>query len=265
MVRSFQISAVLVGLCLAACAQDPEPSLGDLARSLRKSKPPVMDQIVIDNDNFAAVMDKAESARLNGEPVFSIDPTGSTFSMISPDGSCSLSFDAKSFSPRSAAYASSDLPQDELAKLAGPASIHQGDLQISLHNGTGWELKEIVVGVTVLLPAAKPALQNASVVEQIGPQAAEKLPDTTVLYHLKGTAAPDSTSVFTATIDPGFPEGSDWHWAIVGARGIPPAAPPALGPQVPPQLPVGTTLLPQEAPQPAPQPADRVENAPPPN
>jgi hypothetical protein len=205
-------------------AQDEEVSLGDLARSVRKSKP-VDEQKVIDNDNFAAVMDKAESARLNGKPVFSIDPSGKTFRMTSPDGTCSLSFDARAGALISTPYVASDLPRDELLKLDGPATIQDGMLQVAVHNRTGWDLKEIVVGITVLQPQAATELLPARLVpaEAIAPP--EKLPDLTMLYHLKGTGTPDSTTVFSASLGEDLGLAKDWHWAIVSARGIPPASP----------------------------------------
>src|SRR5207237_1476950 len=123
------------------------------------------DQKVSDNDNLAIMMDKAESARLNGKPVFSIDPSGTSFRMTSPDGTCSLSFDAKATALISTPYVASELPQDELLKLEGPAEIHDGILEVSLHNGSQWELKELVVGITVPQnspsPSLKPALLGA--------------------------------------------------------------------------------------------------------
>jgi hypothetical protein len=213
-------------------AQDEEVSLGDLARSVRKSKP-VEEQKVIDNDNFAAVMDKAESARLNGKPVFSIDPSGKTFRMTSPDGTCSLSFDAKASALISTPYVASDLPRDELLKLDGPATIQDGVLQVSVHNRTDWELKEIVVGITVLQPQAAAELLPIALAPAENTTPAEKRPDSTALYHLKGTGAPDSTTMFSASLGENFGQVKDWHWAIVSARGVPPAspntpAPPAL-------------------------------------
>src|SRR6266404_1205058 len=213
-------------------AQDEEVSLGDLARSVRKSKP-AEEQKVIDNDNFAAMMDKAESARLNGKPVFSIDPSGKTFRMTSPDGTCSLSFDAKASALISPPYVANDLPRDELLKLDGPATIQDGVLQVAVHNHTGWELKEIVVGITVLQPQVATELLPTRLVPAEEIATAEKLPDLTTLYHLKGTGAPDSTTMFRASVDENFGQPKNWHWAIVSARGIPPAspsipAPPAL-------------------------------------
>src|SRR6266851_4198828 len=156
MPRILYVVTAIVLLCLPplVCAQEDEVSLGDAARSVRKSRPPeeqkVEDQKVIDNDNFAIMMDKAESARLDGKPVFSIDPSGKSFRMTSPDGTCSLSFNANATALISAPYVASDLPQDELPKIAGSAAIHDDAIEVALHNGTGWELREIVVGITVL-------------------------------------------------------------------------------------------------------------------
>jgi len=226
--RVLQIASIAVLLCYPALAhaQEDEVSLGDLARSVRKSKLPQeqnAEQKVIDNDNFAVMMDRAESERLNGKPVFSIDPSGKAFTMTSPDGTCSLSFDAKATALISAPYAASDLPQDELLKLDGPAAIHDGVIEVSLHNGTGWELKAIVVGITMLQNQTSAELYSAKLVPAADPAPVEKLPDLTVLYHVKATAAPDSTTVFRGNLCSHLSQAKDWHWALVAARGIPPS------------------------------------------
>ena len=209
-------------------AQEDDIPLGDLARELRSSKPPSQSD-VIDNDNFTLMMDKAESERLDGQPIFAISPSGRTFTAVSPDGTCSLSFVAKSANRTPAAYIASDLPQDELLKLEGPAAIEDGSLQVSVHNGTQWEVKEIVVGVTVLQnqsgPEYRPAIMGPV------PVPSEKLPDLTLLYHLKGNSAPDAITIFRGPLGGSFSESKDWHWAIVGARGIPPAATASTIPQ----------------------------------
>src|SRR5713226_3473046 len=199
MSRLLNIVSLAVLLCSPAllCAQEDEVSLGDAARAARKSKPPE-EQKVIDNDNFAVMMDKAESERLNGKPVFSIDPSGKTFTMTSPDGTCSLSFDAKATSLISTPYIASELPQDELLKLQGPAVIHDDVLEVSLHNGTGWDLKEIVVGITELRNQPGAELHPAKLLPVTDPTPSEKLPDSTLLYHLKPTGAPASIPVFRA-------------------------------------------------------------------
>src|SRR5215469_17072028 len=149
MTRLFYIalSVLLVSSALPVRAQDEIP-LGDLARSMRKDKP--ANDVVIDNDNLPIMMDKAQAERLEGKPVFSIDPSGKAFRMTSPDGSCSLSFDARATALISSPLVASKLPQDELLKLEGEATVHDGLIEVSLHNGTDWELKEIVVAVTIL-------------------------------------------------------------------------------------------------------------------
>src|SRR5713101_8726515 len=145
--------------------------------------------------------------------------------MTSPDGTCSLSFDAKASALISTPYVASELPQDELLKLQGPAAIHDDVLEISLHNGTGWELKEIVVGVTELRNQPSTDLYSAKLMPATDQSAEAKLPDSTLLYHLKATGAPDSITLFRGNLLGDFSDVKDWHWALVSARGIPPAAP----------------------------------------
>jgi hypothetical protein len=248
MSRSIHIASAVILLCCPAylVAQEDAVPLGDVAREARKSKP-AEEQKVIDNDNFAIMMDKAESARLDGKPVFSIDRSGKSFRITSPDGTCSLSFNANATALISAPYVASDLPQDELPKIAGSAAIHDDAIEVALHNGTGWELREIVVGITVLQAPATPEYQPAKLTFGPEPLPTEKLPDLTVLYHLKGAGAPDSTTVFRGAMggnfadtsqsslgQNGFGSNKDWHWAIVAARGVPPANPNrAPGEQVP--------------------------------
>jgi hypothetical protein len=221
--------AIAVALCLLsaavlACAQDEEVPLGDLARSVRKSKPAESQPEIIDNDNMTIMMDKAEAKRLDGKPVFSIDPSGKAFSMTSPDGTCSLSFDAKAAALITTPYIASDVPQYELAKLEGAAAVHDGVLEITLHNGTDWELKEIMVGVT-LLNASAAQLQPARLVTASDFQADAKPPDLTTIYHIKNAAPADSIKIFRAVVSDDFVQSKEWHWALVGARGVPPAAP----------------------------------------
>jgi hypothetical protein len=206
------------------CAQDDDVSLGDLARSVRKTKPAESQPEVIDNDNIAVMMDKAEAERLDGKPVFSIDPSGQTFRMTSPDGTCSLSFDAKAAALITSPYLASDVPQYELAKLEGGAAIHDGVLEVTLHNGTDWELKEIVVGVTLLNTSAT-QLQPARLVTATDIQSDAKPPDFTTIYHMKTAAPADSTKIFRAVVSDDLIQAKDWHWALVSARGVPPAAP----------------------------------------
>lgn len=214
---------------LRAQSQNDDIPLGDLARELRGSRPPEQTE-VIDNDNLDRVMDKAESERLDSQPVFSITHAG-TFVAVSPDGSCSLTFDARSVNQSSAAYIATDLPQDELPKLEGVAAIEDGVLEVSVHNRTPWELKEIVVGVTEPQAQTAPAEYRFATLESSRLSSPEKSADAMVLYHLTGIGVPDSTTVFRAPVDnmsEVLAQGKDWHWSVVGARGIPPAAQTAI-------------------------------------
>lgn len=203
-------------------AQDAEPSLGDVARSYRKvggeGRP------VIDNDNLPAVMDKAEAERLNGKPVFSIDPSGKTFRMSSPDGSCALSFDAKAAPLITTRHPISNLPFDALDRLDGTASVHDGVIEVQLHNGTEWDVKEVVIGVTVLNEHA-PLFRSASLLGPTDGLLVPKPPDVTVLYHLTATTLPDGSTTFRGGLDQDLSPATEWHWAVVGAKGIPPAPP----------------------------------------
>src|SRR5215471_8954940 len=111
--------------------------------------------------------------------------------MTSPDGTCSLSFDAKATALISTPYVSSSVPFEELAHLDGTASIHDGVIEVSVHNGTQWELKEIVVGIT-LLSEHSPLLRSANLLDPADGELVPKNPDLTLLYHLKASAAPEA-------------------------------------------------------------------------
>lgn len=205
---------------------DNDVPLGDLARTLRKRNPPAA-PLTIDNDNLSQVMDQVENRRLNGGPVFSMDGSGkNNFQMSSPDGTCSLSFSANATALLSAPYVAEDLPQSELAKLEGPASIVGDTLQVSVHNGTSWDLKEITVGLTLVRKENAPAhLANANFLPAV---ATDETPnsrpsDLTLLLHLKGKAAPLVTTLFTEKLGTTLTPDQEWHWAIVQARGIPPS------------------------------------------
>src|SRR5271170_4330738 len=109
---------VFLGMAIphrAAAQSDDGVSLGDLARSLRQSKDPKepVAPNVIDNDNLTQVIDDVEHFRLSTRPTFSFDGAGKSFQMSSPDGTCSLSFNANTTALLSSPYVSQDLPADE--------------------------------------------------------------------------------------------------------------------------------------------------------
>ena len=221
---------VSLGLLLPVCAaqSEDEVSLGDLARSLRQSKEPKEPAApsVIDNDNLTQVIDDVEHFRLGTRPTFTFEGGATHFQMSSPDGTCSLSFNANSTALLSSPYVSQDLPPSELAKLDGPANIHGDTLEVSMYNASSWNVREITVGLTIvrhddttaddygaakLLPAAA---------EDATP--ADKRSDVTLLLHLKGSSAPFATTVYREKLDENLDDGQEWHWAIVEAKGIPP-------------------------------------------
>jgi hypothetical protein len=220
----------------AASAQDDAPSLGDLARNLRKNKaqqpqpPSDPAETVIDNDNLAQVMEDAKKARplKPDKTVFSIDPAGNTVKVSSPDVTCSLSFNARASSLLIKPILIEDLPLTELLKIDGPGSIQDEALQLEVFNGTDWDLREITIGLTLERKPGENAelAARARVIpaaEGLAPIAVERRSDVTLLYHLKAEAKPFSTTAFHENIGitPGPDE--DWRWSIVEAKGIRPS------------------------------------------
>ncbi len=221
-------------LCL--CAQDDPDNvpLGDVARSLRnKTAAP---ENIIDNDNLSKVMDDADARRSEGSSlIFSLDPGGKNFHVSSPDVTCSLSFTAKTSSLLSDPAQLDELPRGELAKLDGPATINGDSLQVSMHNGTSWELREVVIGLTIVRRPEPTDTATAfnfgqarvipAMVGDAAPQvqySLQKQPDVTLLLHVKGSAAPSTTAIFRTPLNFALFPDQEWHWAILKAKGIPP-------------------------------------------
>ncbi|HMD18593.1 MAG TPA: hypothetical protein VKH18_18145 [Terriglobales bacterium] len=232
------VAMLLATLPLAAVAQDDAPSLGDLARSLRKNKseqqpqqqPDPASDKVIDNDNMTQVMDDARDARpvKQDKTVFSIDPSGNTVKVSSPDVTCSLSFNARASSLLIKPILIEDLPLTELLKLDGPGSIQDESLQLEVFNGTDWDIREITIGLTLERKPGENAelAARARVIpaaEGLAPITVERRSDVTLLYHLKAESKPFSTTAFHENIGitPGADE--DWRWSIVEAKGIRPS------------------------------------------
>ncbi len=227
------IGVVSLAMMLPVCATaqaDGEVSLGDLARALRQSKAPKEPAApaIIDNDNLTQVIDDVEHFRLGARPTFTFEGGATHFQMSSPDGTCSLSFNANSTALLSNPYVSQDLPASELAKLDGPANIHGDTLEVSMYNASSWSVREITVGLTIVRHDDTTADDSATakllpaMAEDLAP--ADKRSDMTVLLHLKGSAAPFATTVFREKLEENLDDGQEWHWAIVEAKGIPPAA-----------------------------------------
>jgi hypothetical protein len=223
------LGSVLLALPLQLFAQEDETPLGDVARSFRKHE---SSEAVIDNDNISKVMDDAESHHKSGSSmVFSFDPGGKNFKVSSPDVTCSLSFSAKTSSLLSDSLQVDELPHSELAKLEGPATIDGDLLQIVVHNGTSWDLREVMIGLTIIrrpetsvgyfgTARIVPAVADGS--ERLVQDSSQKQPDVTLLLKVKGSAAPTATAIFRTSLNFAMFPDQEWHWAIVKAKGIPP-------------------------------------------
>jgi hypothetical protein len=226
-----------VALCLllaplAALAQDHDndaPSLGDLARNLRKDKAQTQQQPVapvIDNDNLSQVMEDARKARpvKEDKTVFSIDPHSNSIKVSSPDVTCSLSFNAQATALLIKPVLIEDLPLEDLVKLDGPGYIQDANLQLQVFNGTEWELREITIGLTLERKAGDNAemVAHARVIPAAQGSAAaiERHSDVTLLFHLKAAAKPFTTTAFRENIGITPSPDEDWRWSIVEAKGI---------------------------------------------
>jgi hypothetical protein len=218
---------ILGGFLLTAAAQEEMP-LGDLARSLRKTKN-LPSHTVIDNDNMSQVMQEVESRKLKGAMAFSVDDTGKNLQMSSPDVTCSLSFSAQASPLISEQIVSQELPLTELIKLDGPAAIDGDTLQIQVYNGSAWNVREITLGLTIVRHSAETAAaRGAKLVTAAAGQDSpvpEKRADVTLLYKLNGTAAPFVTTIFKEPLGIPLSPDQEWHWSIVRAKGTPPPAP----------------------------------------
>ncbi len=249
---------------MALCGQEDEQSLGDLARNLRKNKTAQQQQErpIIDNDNLAQAMQDVKRLKPESRLVFSLDKSGNGFTVSSPDVSCSLSFNARAASLLIKPVLLEDVPISDLLKLDGPASIQDDNFQLEVYNGTEWELREITVGLTLERKPGENAELSASAriipaVQGFVPPAIEKHSDVTLLYHLKGTAKPFSTTTFRENVGITPTPDQDWRWSIVEARGIRPA-----DSQIPPEPQVPPEPLPSAAPLPLPSPTPPANSPP---
>jgi len=234
------LGTLLLALPSRVSAQEEagDTPLGDVARNFRKNT--ASPEPVIDNDNLSQAMDDAETWRAaSSSLLFSLDAGGKSFHVAAPDVSCSLSFTAKATSLLSDPFLLEELPRSELAKLEGPATIDGNSLQVSMHNGTLWDLREVVIGLTIVKrPEPTDSVSHfgqARIVPAVAGDASpqvqdsfQKQPDVTLLLHMKGSAAPTTTAIFRTSLNFALFPDQDWHWAIVRAKGIPPPAPPEM-------------------------------------
>ncbi len=231
-------------------AQDDGPSLGDLARDLRRNKAqqqveqaqPAPPPPLIDNDNLSQALEDVKRMKSAEKIVFSIDPNGKNFRLSSPDVSCSLAFNGRNNSLLIQPVLVEDLPLADLLKLDGPASIQDDTLQLEVLNGTEWEVREITVGITLERNAgqnaeAAPQVRVIPAAENSAFVTAERHSDMTLLFHLKADAKPFSSTIFRENIGITPSADEDWRWSIVAAKGVRPnplrlpalSSPPSFG------------------------------------
>ena len=218
-------------------AQEDEPSLGDVARNLRRDRAqqgleqaqPAPPPPVIDNDNLSDAIQDVRRMKAAEKIVFSIDPDGKNLRLSSPDINCSLAFNGRNSSLLFQPTLVEDLPLADLLKLDGPGSIEADMLQLELNNGTEWELREITVGITLernaganaeLAARARviPAAENSASVT------VERRSDMTLLFHLKADAKPFSSTILRENIGITPSADEDWRWSVVSAKGIRPGS-----------------------------------------
>jgi hypothetical protein len=235
------VFAVLLGPATVLAQSDSPVSLGAFARSLRQEKQSTA-PVIIDNDNLSRVMDEVATHRFGASPLFSWNGSGTTFQTTFPDGTCSLSFNANATALLTVPYVAEELPQDQISKLEGPASIDGDDLRISVYNGSSWNLKEVTVGLTVVRRAESNAASYvpAKLIPAVAdmPAPSGKPSDLTLLIHMKGSITPLTATVLHQKLPAALAPDQEWHWAIIQAKGIRPS--PLLSPlgeQASPQFP----------------------------
>src|SRR6476469_9166720 len=223
------VGATLVPARLLAQDDSDDVPLGDVARSLRKKAPT---KPVIDDDNLSQVMQEADSRKGFGSSLrFLMAGDLSGFRVSAPDVTCNLSFSSNVKSLLAGQYSEMDMPASELARLEGHASIEGDSLNVSVHNGTDWHVSEIAVAVMIVRKsvanaAAGEGVSNLETATAEGARPPEvqtdKKPDTTVIYRMRAVGVPWSVTTFSARLQSELGAGSEWHWAVVQARGYPP-------------------------------------------
>jgi len=227
------LPVLLAAFSAILLAQDDpnEAPLGDVASNFRKKTPT---RAVIDDDNLPQVMQKAERGRGFGSSLrFLMSGEGDGFRVSAPDVTCSLSFTANVKSLLSGQFAEKELPATDVPKLQGHATIEGEALTVSVLNETDWHVSEIVVAFTVVHKngvsdavatdvglKTEPAGADAVPKSEIRP---DKKPDTTIIYRMRAAATPWAATSFSSALNLEVVPGDEWHWAIVQAKGYPPA------------------------------------------
>jgi len=223
------VGATLVPARLLAQDDPNDVPLGDVARNLRKKAPT---KPVIDDDNLSQVMQEADSRKGFGSSLrFLMAGDLSGFRVSAPDVTCNLSFSSNVKSLLAGQYSEMDLPAGDLARLEGHATIEGDALSVSVHNGTDWHVSEIAVAVMIVRKSAPNAVAsegslNLEPAPAEGAQPPEiktdKKPDSTVIYRMRAVGVPWAVTTFSARLQSELGAASEWHWAVVQARGYPP-------------------------------------------
>jgi hypothetical protein len=211
-----------VGIPLRGAAQDDsnDVPLGDVARNLRKQNQ--AKKQVIDDDNLSQVMEQRQSERASAASLhYAMSAEAKSFQLSAPDVTCSLAFtpNVKSLLT-SSQYSQMELPEADLAKLEGPATIEGDALTLTLFNATNWHISEVEVALTVIKKSLDGAgSQDLNAFQQIRP---EKKQDLTAIYRMRAPAPPWNRADFSAPLNLEIAPGDEWHWGIVRAKGYPP-------------------------------------------
>lgn len=217
------MGATLAPAHLLAQGDANDMPLGDVARNLRKKAP---SKPVIDDDNLNQVMQEADSKKGFGSSLrFLMAGEMSGFRVSAPDVTCSLSFSSNVKSLLAGQYSEMSLPASDLARLEGHATMESDALSVSVHNGTDWHVSEIAVAVTVVKKGISSTIagEEHSSAEEASPEShMDKKPDTAVIYRMRAVGVPWSVTTFSSRLQTEIPAGTEWHWAVVEARGYPP-------------------------------------------
>ena len=207
-------------------------SLGDLARDAREARKSHAAQPVkvYTNEDIPqwpneVVWKSAATIAPQAAPMVQAGselPTVSPIKMRSEDVECSFSFRAQSMLPRGKAEPAgvTPLPASEVAKLEGTASIWGDTLDVSIHNDTGWALREVTVRLLPGIRAGDSQLAHSHAAEH-GNAADPGAGDAGRLLDLRLSAEPHTATVSSEPLAQSL-SGQEWSWEIVQAKGIPP-------------------------------------------
>ena len=213
-------------------SEDGDPSLGDFARALRQGKQTQAGP-EINNDNFSEMMRAADQQKPWDALKYSISSGGDSFQVSAPDVTCNLSFNSRATALLTDPFATSSLPDSEIAKLNGPARIDGDTFEISMYNGSDWTLREVTVALTIVHPSPSTATYGSG---KLIPASvtSTRYGAETLRYHsavpYEGIGRIEQHHSISAVSAESVAPGDDWHWAIIDAKGMPPKADPVLAP-----------------------------------